>query len=212
MGRYDNGSRRKRSCCNDLSSRAAAQGAGGGARTAIPPCRGRVSRAGLWPFPIVCATAVLAPFFTAFAKEGYLRRRDVVPGSAEGVVPRDTPHRSKRWATVNDPRCGSGRCAPVGRLAPRVLPQRLLPVAEDWGVCARSRPGMARAGESGTLSPIVEPSHTGASGRRWKKAGWQGRHGRSSFRASSASSDISCAQRPSVGEQRQPGDAPCGQY
>ena len=42
MGRYDNGVRRKRCRCNDLSSRAAVQGAGGGARTAIPPCRGRV--------------------------------------------------------------------------------------------------------------------------------------------------------------------------
>ena len=39
--------------CNDLSSRAAVQGAGGGVRTAIPPCRGR-GEIGLGPFPIVC--------------------------------------------------------------------------------------------------------------------------------------------------------------
>ena len=53
MGRYDNELRRKRSRCNDLSSRAAVQGAGGGVRTAIPPCRGRVVRPRLWPSPIV---------------------------------------------------------------------------------------------------------------------------------------------------------------
>ena len=47
MGRYDNELRRKRSRCNDLSSRAAVQGAGGGVRTAIPPCRGRVVRSDL---------------------------------------------------------------------------------------------------------------------------------------------------------------------
>ena len=62
VGRYDNELRRKRSRCNDLSSRAAVQGAGGGARAAIPPCRGRVvSRT--WAFSYrLPASSCLVPF------------------------------------------------------------------------------------------------------------------------------------------------------
>ena len=83
MGRYDNGLRRKRCRCNDLSSRAAVQGAGGGARAAIPPCRGRVV-SGTWAFSYrLPASSCLVPFLffynlrrPAFLKEGAVAVRD----------------------------------------------------------------------------------------------------------------------------------------